>query len=164
MNGQISERGVASLGDCATLVKDTVTPSGLGDLPYIGLEHIGESTLSLMGNGIASDVISAKTRFRKGDILFEAVVIIACCEISDPDYRGDSAETPPLAKCRMKAQPAKKGVAPDIPDALRAKNVVERVDGLLRNSAYGARIGFLHSVKCLELLYSGLEDDSLDKT
>ena len=70
MNRQVSEWDVVSLGDCATLIKDTVSPSGLGDLPYIGLEHIGENTLSLMGNGIASDVISAKTRFRKGDILF----------------------------------------------------------------------------------------------
>lgn len=37
---------------------------------YIGLEHIGEGTLSLNGFGYASDVSSSKTVFEKGDILF----------------------------------------------------------------------------------------------
>ena len=55
---------------CAVLVRDTVQPSECGDMPYIGLEHIGESTLSLLGQGTASDVNSAKSRFRRGDILF----------------------------------------------------------------------------------------------
>ena len=57
-------------GDCATLIRKSVSPSDLGDTPYIGLEHIGENTLSLVGQGIASDVTSTKSRFRKGDILF----------------------------------------------------------------------------------------------
>ena len=65
-----SSMEIAPLGDCATLIKDTVSPSDLGDLPYVGLEHIGENTLSLIGHGSADDVISPKTRFRKGDILF----------------------------------------------------------------------------------------------
>ena len=39
-------------------------------MPYIGLEHIGQGTLSLLGNGTAADVESTKTVFRAGDILF----------------------------------------------------------------------------------------------
>ena len=61
---------VLTLDDCAVLVRETVLPSNLGDIPYVGLEHIGENTLSLTGNGVASDVISAKTRFRERDVLF----------------------------------------------------------------------------------------------
>ena len=57
-------------GDCAELVHDTVLPAELGDTPYIGLEHMGEGTLSLIGCGNASDVSSIKGRFRQGDILF----------------------------------------------------------------------------------------------
>ena len=59
-----------ALGDCAMLVRETVLPSDLENTPYVGLEHIGENTLSLVGYGIASDVTSAKTRFRYKDILF----------------------------------------------------------------------------------------------
>lgn len=59
-----------TLGDCAQLVRDTVAPTDCGDIPYIGLEHIGEDTLQLVGTGMASDVTSAKSRFKRGDILF----------------------------------------------------------------------------------------------
>ena len=59
-----------SFGECASLVRETVSPSDLGNAPYIGLEHIGEHTLSLLGHGVASDVTSTKTQFKQGDILF----------------------------------------------------------------------------------------------
>ena len=59
-----------TLGDCATLVRDSVMPSACTDLPYIGLEHIGRGTLSLNGVGSAREVESAKTAFRAGDVLF----------------------------------------------------------------------------------------------
>ncbi|MDE2803471.1 MAG: restriction endonuclease subunit S [Chloroflexota bacterium] len=59
-----------ALGDCAELVRDSVSPSDMGDALYIGLEHIGEGTLSLLGKGLATDVTSAKARFECGDILF----------------------------------------------------------------------------------------------
>ena len=59
-----------AFGDCAVLIKATVSPSEKGDAHYVGLEHIGEGTLSLVGSGVASDVTSAKTQFRRGDILF----------------------------------------------------------------------------------------------
>ena len=58
------------LGKCANLSRDNVSPSELKDAIYIGLEHIGENTLSLVGYGSANDVKSAKTRFQNGDILF----------------------------------------------------------------------------------------------
>jgi type I restriction enzyme S subunit len=54
----------------AILVRDTVHPSGAPQLPYIGLEHIGEGTLGLLGSGIAEDATSLKVRFRAGDVLF----------------------------------------------------------------------------------------------
>jgi len=57
-------------GECAELIKDTVQPSDVLGLPYIGLEHISQGQLSLLGFGKSDDVISAKSRFRKGDILF----------------------------------------------------------------------------------------------
>ena len=59
-----------AFGDCALLVGDKVDPASCGDMPYIGLEHIGQGTLSLLGNGTAADVESTKTAFRAGDILF----------------------------------------------------------------------------------------------
>ena len=59
-----------TLGDCASLANDKVDPANCGDLPYIGLEHIGQGTLSLLGIGTAGDVESTKTAFCAGDILF----------------------------------------------------------------------------------------------
>lgn len=59
-----------TLGDCASLVADKVDPADCGDLPYIGLEHIGKGTLTLLGTGRARDVQSTKSAFRTGDILF----------------------------------------------------------------------------------------------
>ena len=57
-------------GECAVLVRDTVSPTDMGDVPYVGLEHIGEGTLSLVGSGVATDVTSAKSRFKNNDVLF----------------------------------------------------------------------------------------------
>ena len=59
-----------SFGECAALVREVVSPSDLNDTPYIGLEHIGENTLSLLDYGVASSVTSTKSRFKQGDILF----------------------------------------------------------------------------------------------
>ena len=65
-----NEWPTVTLGACASLVGDKVAPADCGDLPYIGLEHIGQGTLSLLGTGTAQDVESTKTAFRAGDILF----------------------------------------------------------------------------------------------
>ena len=61
---------MATLDACAVLVGDKVEPGGRYDTPYIGLEHIRQGTLSLVGVGKAQDVGSTKTAFRSGDILF----------------------------------------------------------------------------------------------
>jgi len=57
-------------GECAFLVKDTVKPKEAQGEPYIGLEHIAEGQLLLTGYGVAEDVVSAKFKFRRGDVLF----------------------------------------------------------------------------------------------
>jgi len=59
-----------SFGDCALLIRDVVKPGDIQDVPYIGLEHISQGQLSLLGFGRFKDVVSAKSRFLKGDILF----------------------------------------------------------------------------------------------
>ena len=66
----ISSWSTVNFNDCAEIVQEKVLPSTKGDALYIGLEHIGEGTLSLSAEGIASDVTSTKTKFRTGDILF----------------------------------------------------------------------------------------------
>ena len=66
----ISGWPTVNFSDCAEIVQEKVLPSTMGDALYIGLEHIGEGTLSLSREGIASDVTSTKTKFRTGDILF----------------------------------------------------------------------------------------------
>ena len=62
--------GTAYFSECARLVRQSVSPAEMGDALYIGLEHIGEGTLSLIGEGNAREVTSAKTAFLDGDILF----------------------------------------------------------------------------------------------
>ena len=59
-----------TLGEYAELIRDFASPSNMGEALYIGLEHIGEGTLSLLGRGVATDVASTKAKFRCGDILF----------------------------------------------------------------------------------------------
>ena len=59
-----------TFGSCASLIQDTISPSDCGETPYIGLEHIGEGTLSLESTSTARTVNSIKSRFRCGDILF----------------------------------------------------------------------------------------------
>ncbi len=75
-----------NFGDCALLVRDSVSPVDAKGLPYVGLEHIGEGRLALIGIGTAEDVTSLKSRFYKGDILFGKLrpyfrkVILAPCD------------------------------------------------------------------------------------
>ena len=56
--------------EAAKLVRQGVNPEDMGDIPYIGLEHIEEGALRLIGVGNAKTVTSTKFRFSKGDILF----------------------------------------------------------------------------------------------
>jgi type I restriction enzyme S subunit len=57
-------------GECAELIRDTCLPDEVEEAPYIGLEHIEEGTLRLLKVGNSNDVISTKSRFEPGDILF----------------------------------------------------------------------------------------------
>lgn len=54
----------------AVQVHSLVQPTEVPELPYIGLEHIGEGSLRLIGFGVAEDATSSKLKFAKGDILF----------------------------------------------------------------------------------------------
>jgi len=63
-------RQLKSFDECAYLVRDSVLPKEAIGSPYIGLEHIGEGTLSLADHGRAENVKSVKSRFQRGDILF----------------------------------------------------------------------------------------------
>lgn len=60
------------LGDLISEVVSRVDPVQNGDpnQPYIGLEHIGQATGRLTGSGSASEVVSQKSRFEPGDILY----------------------------------------------------------------------------------------------
>lgn len=56
--------------EVAELRKEQVQPVNFQDSKYIGLEHISQGTLELIGFGYGRDVDSQKQRFYKGDILF----------------------------------------------------------------------------------------------
>ncbi len=58
------------LGDIALRVKDTHSPSDIGEGLYLGLEHLAQGFPSLVGQGTESDVRSSKTAFKAGDVLF----------------------------------------------------------------------------------------------
>jgi len=58
------------LGDIAYLVRESYVPKDGNKIPYIGLEHIGQGTLTLDSFGWSTEVTSIKSRFSKGDILF----------------------------------------------------------------------------------------------
>jgi len=59
-----------TFGQCAELVRNSCQPNEFSNMPYIGLEHIEEGTLRLSELGNTNDVISTKSRFESGDILF----------------------------------------------------------------------------------------------
>lgn len=57
-------------GECAELIRNTCLPGEFEAESYIGLEHIEEGKLRLLEIGNSIDVISTKSRFEPGDILF----------------------------------------------------------------------------------------------
>ncbi len=57
-------------GECAKLVRASTNPNDNPNAPYVGLEHIGQGSLHLIGHGYARDVDSQKTKFESSDILF----------------------------------------------------------------------------------------------
>ena len=58
------------LSDLCDCVKDQCDPATSGASLYVGLEHISGGAFFLTRHGNPSDVHSAKTRFRQGDILY----------------------------------------------------------------------------------------------
>lgn len=60
-----------TLAEVAVARRHNVAPADCGDqTPYIGLEHMPRRSIALGSWGFAGSVKSAKSRFRKGDILF----------------------------------------------------------------------------------------------
>jgi len=57
-------------GNSAELIKETYTPVKNESLSYVGLEHIQQNTLQLIGIGDSSQTTSNKFKFKQGDILF----------------------------------------------------------------------------------------------
>lgn len=76
---------VKTFGDIAIDKRQQVDPNLVDkNTPYIGLEHIPRNSIVMSGWGNASDVVSTKLLFEKGDVLFGKIrpylhkVIIAC--------------------------------------------------------------------------------------
>jgi len=59
-----------AFSDLCVCIQDQCSPATSGASFYVGLEHIGSGTFFLRRHGSPADVQSAKTRFRKGDILY----------------------------------------------------------------------------------------------
>jgi type I restriction enzyme, S subunit len=58
------------ISDFACASTERVNPKLSRDSPYIGLEHIDKDTGKLVGKGTAADVVSTKSVFREGDLLY----------------------------------------------------------------------------------------------
>jgi type I restriction enzyme S subunit len=58
------------ISDFACASTERVNPNLSRDSPYIGLEHIDKDTGKLVGKGAAADVVSTKSVFREGDLLY----------------------------------------------------------------------------------------------
>ena len=59
-----------ALYDLADEVRESYIPIPDEDVPYVGLEHVSQQTLQLLGRGSSLEVESNKYKFKKGDILF----------------------------------------------------------------------------------------------
>lgn len=71
MSGSIpSGWQVAQLSDMATQVTDKWEPGYELQFPYIGLEHLGQGTGTILEIGSSKGLTSLKTHFAKGDVLF----------------------------------------------------------------------------------------------
>lgn len=57
-------------GEICDRVTDSHKPVDGGDTPYVGLEHLAQGFPAFVGRGTESEVKSAKTAFKTGDILF----------------------------------------------------------------------------------------------
>ena|SRR5439155_13026696 len=73
VNGSTSENddwSDRSLADLCSLVSDQCDPAQGDHKVYVGLEHIESGAFALSRHGSPKDVVSAKNRFKKNDILY----------------------------------------------------------------------------------------------
>jgi type I restriction enzyme S subunit len=61
---------LGNFSDICERVQDAASPSANGGRLYLGLEHLASGQPFLVGRGKESDVISSKSEFREGDVLF----------------------------------------------------------------------------------------------
>src|SRR3989338_3938580 len=61
---------VKELGQIAQEFRETYNPKPDEVLTYLGLEHVEQGTLRIIGKGKSSDTRSTKLKFKSGDVLF----------------------------------------------------------------------------------------------
>lgn len=89
-------------------VTERVDPAAMtGDIGrhYIGLEHIGQGTGQLEGIGRATDVVSQKSRFRAGDILY-GKLRPNLRKVARPDFDGFCSTDIIVLRAKPSAHPA----------------------------------------------------------
>ena len=59
-----------TLGEIVEPSRQRALPTEFPDMRYVGLEHIEQHTMRLLGYGSARDVRSSSVRFLKGDVLY----------------------------------------------------------------------------------------------
>jgi type I restriction enzyme S subunit len=65
-----SARDDGTLSDVCSLVSDQCDPTKTDHEIYVGLEHVDPGAFVLSRHGTSKDVVSAKNRFKKNDILY----------------------------------------------------------------------------------------------
>jgi len=61
---------VRPIGTCCSMVSDSCDPSDANGRPYLGLEHLASGFPAVVGIGDPTQVVSAKTVFRRRDVLY----------------------------------------------------------------------------------------------
>ncbi|WP_162146334.1 restriction endonuclease subunit S [Pyrococcus abyssi] len=64
------EWDVVELGEVAERRNESVNPANMGNIPFVGLEHIEPGNIRLSQWGNSSEVKSSKSKFYPGDILY----------------------------------------------------------------------------------------------
>ena len=59
-----------TLGDLVQPRREKADPQALGDMPFVGMEHVQAGTAKLLGTRPVSELKSAVALFREGDILY----------------------------------------------------------------------------------------------
>lgn len=64
---------IETLNNIAVEIRESYVPNSNEDVAYIGLEHVTQQSLQLIGYGSSKEMESNKYRFKKGDILFSTL-------------------------------------------------------------------------------------------